>query len=191
MERNKIRELILEYPDGDITELERQLVEKHLRSSPESREFFDRSQRLWALMDEWEEIEASSDYVSRFWQRVAIEEGKAYSRLVHLLSSFKFPLGAAAMLTVVLLVTVISLDHFEGKISKNNITPPTETLSEVDLTENKLLEEVDTTISTEPTQVLEIYGPWGEFREFETGGIQQSESSVNTLIRSADYGSIY
>ena len=207
MELEKIKQLIMEYPDGDISEMERSLVEKFLEDSTEYELLYSASRRLDGLMDKWTEIEPSTDYVSTFWRRMEAEEEEEaglnlkefWSGLKESILGFRLSFGVAAVVTSVLILGVLIGARNMGFLNESIVgtriaavlnSPRSDTTEKSDSTENKLLEEVDSTISAEPAQGLEIYGPWDEYSN-ETGGIRQGEGSFNTLIRTADYGNIY
>lgn len=191
----KIKELILEYPDGDISVSEKRLVESVLEKSPEYRGFYYASKKLWRVMDEWEGIEPRGDFVSVFWERLSREEDRRLAKRLDFLASFKLRLGSAAFLAILLVVSIISFRIFNttesGKVVKAQSESVEKVISDKDELGNQLLLEVDTTISREPSEPLEIYGPWEELGEPQPGGTEKVESNFNPFIRTVDYGSLY
>jgi hypothetical protein len=191
----KIKELILEYPDGDISASEKRLVESVLENSPEYKSFYYASKMLWSVMDEWKGIEPRGDFVSAFWERLSQDEERRLSSRLGFLAGFKLRLGSAALISILVVTSIIGLRMFgateggEGmKVESGSVE---KIISDKDKFDDQLLLEVDTTISKEPSEPLEVYGPWEELGEPQSGGTGKVESSFNPFIRPVDYGSLY
>ncbi|MCH8030096.1 MAG: hypothetical protein IH874_09230 [Candidatus Dadabacteria bacterium] len=184
MDSKKIVELILEYPEGEISEANKMELKRHIRENLGYSELYEQSKGLWKLMEEWRDIEPSDDYLVKFWNRVTEEEEARAHWFGRFLGILRFNLGwSAAAIVTFLVLGVVSLYVFN--------TGTEMTLSEADLKDNEALIDVEKAISTESSKPLELYGPWNELDNPETGDASVDETHSSDLIRPVDFGDIY
>lgn len=158
----KIKELILEYPYGDLTQTEKMQLETHLRECADCTLFLNESRYVWNLMDEWDGVEVGGNYVTKFWDRVSHEDTKK-DWIMDFFRSWKLGWTYAAALAVIVIVSVILFNFFES--SRTNIV-----FTERDKTDERLLIDFDKAISREDGQSLDVYGPWDELIEENNKG---------------------
>jgi predicted anti-sigma-YlaC factor YlaD len=159
----KIKELILEYPNGDLTQIERMQVETHLRECADCSLFLNGSHHVWNLMDMWDGVEVGETFVAKFWDRVSHEDTRK-GGIIEFFRNWKLGWTYAGALVVIVIVSVILLNFFESGRTKVVFT-------EMDKADEKLLIDFDEAISREDEQSLDVYGPWDEpIEENNKGG---------------------
>ncbi|MER3446799.1 MAG: hypothetical protein C4291_08125 [Candidatus Dadabacteria bacterium] len=159
----KIRELILEYPNGDLTQIENMEVEVHLRECADCRSFLDESHRVWNLMDMWDGVDVNEGFITKFWDRVSHED-KRKGGIMEFFRNWKPAWAYATALAVIVIVSVILFNFFES--GRTNIV-----FTERDRADERLLIDFDKSISKEGGQSLDVYGPWDEpIEENNKGG---------------------
>jgi hypothetical protein len=154
MECKEIKDLILEYPDGDLSQSERLQVEMHLKECGECSLFLDESHQVWNLMDKWDGIEAKGDFISKFWNRVS-EEGTRKRGVMDFFKNWKLGWIYVAATVVILIMSFVLVNFFQ--FDRTGVS-----LSEMDKADERLLIEFDKAISREGGQSLDVYGPWNE-----------------------------
>ncbi len=159
----KIKELILEYPGGDLTQIEKMQVEAHLRECADCALFLKESHDVWNLMDMWDGIEVRENFVARFWDRVSHEDtGKV--GIIEFFKNWKLGWAYGTALAVIVVAVVMWFGFFEPSRTKVVFT-------ERDKADEKLLVDFDKAISREDGQSLDVYGPWDEpIEENDKGG---------------------
>lgn len=189
MDRERINELILEYPDGELTESERALVEKSVAASAEHAAFQRRALSTWDLLALASRAEPRPGYITDFWNSVAAEEEKGRENFFGLLSFLRAsPLrwASVAAMAVVLLVGVFTLNYY-------GVGPGADFVAslqgDIDRGTSALL-DVERTLLEEPASALEVYGPW-DSELYTYGGSIELEYGFNDLVRPAGLGSIY
>jgi len=194
MSRNKfeIEELLMEYPDGDLGDIERKFVEKSLEESHTLRAFYERSRRVWELLDAWEEVEPSPGYVARFWNRLESEENGKRNFVLSAISSLRFGLGAAALVATLVVASLIALNAFNARgpagVEVGRNVAATGVAGTARKSEDLLLLDA---ASTDSQQSLDLYGPWESPADSQTQGDTEGESTFYDIVRPADYGSLY
>ena len=162
MECEKIKELILEYPNWDLTRTEKMQVEVHLRECEDCALFFNESHQIWNLMDEWGGVDVGENFVTKFWDRVSHEDSRK-SGIMYFFRNWKLGWTYAAALAVIVIVSVILFNFFGS--SRTSIV-----FTERDKTDERLLIDFDKAISREDGQSLDVYGPWDELIEENNKG---------------------
>ena len=162
MECEKIRELILDYSDGDLNQSDKLGVEKHLKECKECNIYFEQSHKVWNLLDNWHTVEIKNDFIPRFWDRVTTEDrkkGNAFDFFRNLRPNLiSGGVGVIILILVVFLVNILVSHH-------DNIV-----FTEGDRSDEELLIEFDRSITKETAEPLEIYGPWSDEIEENKGG---------------------
>lgn len=159
----EIKELILEYPNGDLTQNEKMQVEAHLRECPDCSLFLDESRHVWNLMDMWDGVDVGGNFITKFWDRVSHED-TSKGGIMGFFRKWKPGWTYAAALAVIVIVSVILFNFFES--GRTNIV-----FTERDRADEKLLIDFDKSISKEGGQSLDVYGPWDEpIEENNKGG---------------------
>ena len=162
MECEKIRELILDYSEGDLNQSDKLGVERHLKECKECNIYFEQSHKVWNLLDNWHTVGIKNDFIPRFWDRVITEDRKKgnvfdfFRNLrVNLISG---GVGVIILILVVFLVNIL-VSHHENIV-----------FTEEDRSDEELLIEFDRSITKETAESLEIYGPWSDEIEENKGG---------------------
>jgi hypothetical protein len=163
MSCESIKELILEYPDGDLTQGEKIQVETHLRECKGCNLFYRQSSELWDLLGRWGGVEPEKDFVATFWDRVSEEDIKKGKGVLDFLKDWKLGWAVAVAVAVILVVSVISFNVFQPDIAKVVIT-------ERDIEDEELLIRLERVTSRDTAKSLEVYGPWGGKIEGSKGG---------------------
>ena len=190
MGRDKIKGLILEYPDGDLTEPELALVESSLKGSSRYAEIHEKSQKLWSLLESSEELTPTGNYITKFWNSASMEEEKGSRSIwgfLNIFADFPRKWASVAALSVVVVISAFTLNIFDAN-SPNDVILAEEELQK----QTELIIDIERTMLDEPTNALEIYGPWEE--EYKTyGGDFEREYyyRYNDLVRPVDFGNIY
>lgn len=152
MECEKIRELILDYSEGDLNQSDKLGVERHLKECKECNIYFEQSHKVWNLLDNWHTVEIKNDFIPRFWDRVTTEDkkkGNAFDFFRNLrVNLVSGGVGVIILILVVFLVNIL-VSHRENIV-----------FTEKDRADEELLIEFDRSITKETTESLEIYGPW-------------------------------
>lgn len=195
MDIKKIKELLLEYPDGDITEQEKTTVERTIHESREHLEFYKASQRTWRLMDKGHGIEPSTDYVSRFWNRVAEEESKRANWLTGILDVFRLSPGwsAAAVVIIAVFASFLYFDTPENAESlntaKNDTQPPKTAVVASSNEDLQNMLDAERVALNEPLESHHAFGPL-EVKPDIIKGETEFESAFNSFIRPVNFGDI-
>ncbi|OGX37716.1 MAG: hypothetical protein A3G91_01930 [Omnitrophica WOR_2 bacterium RIFCSPLOWO2_12_FULL_50_9] len=69
----EIKKLIPVYLDGESDPQETMAVKEHLASCAACQKELHALERSWKMLGEWQNIEPSPGYVSRFWTRVSLQ----------------------------------------------------------------------------------------------------------------------
>jgi hypothetical protein len=164
MRCEKIKELILEHRIRDLDQSEKLKLDTHLGECKECDSLFRHSNEVWNLLDKWESIEPREGFLTEFWNRVLEEDTKKKESTFDFFRNWKLIWAPVAALTIIVIVSVISLDIFQPKLAEVVFTAEDEE-------DEKLLIELDRAISRETAESLDIYGPWNEeIEENNKGG---------------------
>jgi len=162
MECEKIRELILDYSEGDLNQSDKLGVERHLKECKECNIYFEQSHKVWNLLDNWHTVQIKNDFIPGFWDRVTTEDKKKVNVFdffrnlrVNLVSG---GVGVIILILVVFLVNIL-VSHHDNTV-----------FTEGDRSDEELLIEFDRSITKETAESLEIYGPWSDEIEENKGG---------------------
>ncbi len=148
----EIKEVIFEYPDGDVSQSARLEVEMHLKECRECNLLLNESRQVWDLLGKWEGIESKGDFVARFWSRVSDNDKGG---IKDFLRNWKLSWAAAAAVVFILVMSVIGVSFFES--NRANVV-----FTERDKADEELLVGFDKSLSVEESKSLDIYGPWNE-----------------------------
>src|SRR5919198_3063628 len=150
-----IKELILEYPDGDLTKGEKLQVETHLRECKECNLFFAQSNEVWNLLDMWDGVETEKNFVSEFWDRISEEDRSKGKGIFDFFRDWKYGWGVVAAVIIILFIGIFSVNNFHPRRASVVFT-------EMDRKDDELLIRLDNVTSRDTARALEIYGPWDE-----------------------------
>lgn len=152
MECSSVRELIIRYSSGDIVESEKSLVNLHIKECGSCEKYFMRSEKLWSTLDAWDEIEPAGEFVTKFWDKVSMEEDKT-GGLLGWFRGFRPKLAVSGALATVFIVGVFTFALLGPG-----------TLEDVfrsgDERDEMMLSELDRATNSEASELLAIYGPW-------------------------------
>lgn len=148
-----IKKLILDYTADRLDRIERLHVENHLKDCKDCNQFFIYAKNEWRLWEEWEDIEPSGDVVNRFWKRISEKELGKGEGIFSIVKSFIPNWSLIPSLSLVVAVGIASILYIHLSHQKVSYT-------EMDREDEELLFELDRTLSTNNTNLLEIYGPW-------------------------------
>ena len=74
MDCGKIRGMFMDRIGGSLAKADASIVDEHLKGCEGCREAFARYKRSWDLLEEFEGIEPSPGYVSRFWTELSTRQ---------------------------------------------------------------------------------------------------------------------
>jgi Predicted transmembrane transcriptional regulator (anti-sigma factor) len=150
MKCENFKELILEYPDGELSQSERLRVETHLRECEGCDLLFKQVNGVWNLLDRWDGIEPEGDFVAKFWDRVS--EGEVRGGILDFFRNWRSGWAIAVSVAVILIVSIISINVFESDRADVVFT-------EIDRADEELLIKLERVTSRETAKSLEVYGP--------------------------------
>ncbi len=153
MKCEDIKDLVLEYAGGDLRQDESSIVEEHLRECTVCSSYFEELNRAWSLLDGWEGIEPSGDFIAEFWQRVSEEDKQQRGSILDPIFGV-WKVGVALALIVVIFAVFI----FRAELFKSNISQ----MAEKDMYDERILLESNEILSKDMGEFLEIYGLWSE-----------------------------
>lgn len=155
MRKDKLdqKELIQKYISGDISDKEKSILNSLLQEDPELDSYIKRSEQVWKLLSETDDIEPNPNYISNFWTKVR-EEKDNRSRLAKLLDLNIRWIFISSFVTV-LLASAIILNIF---VMEETV----ETSLVFDKQDEVLLKNLDKSITKKTAASLEVFGPWEE-----------------------------
>ena len=153
MRCEEIKDLVFEYPDGDLTQDERFRVETHLKECRECSLFLKQANGVWNLLDRWDGIEPQGDFVAAFWDKVAEEDLKKRGGILDFFRNLNLGWQVVVAVATILIVSFIALNVFQSDVAKVIVT-------ETDRRDEELLMKLDKDISRGIPRSLRIYGPW-------------------------------
>jgi hypothetical protein len=164
----KIRELILEYSEGNLNQSDKLEVESHLRECKGCNLYFGQSDKVWNLLDKWDTLDTKDDFIPRFWDRVSEEDTKG-GGVFDFFRNLRVDLVAGVVGVIMLILTVFLVNIF---VSHNeNIV-----FTEEDRADEELLIEFDKAITKETPDSLEVYGLW-DVREPQSNDENSEENN--------------
>ena len=136
MKCTKIKKILPLYMEGELKPNENQAVTEHLNACLGCRQEKEALAKAWNLLSTWEDVQPSSNYVSRFWTEVSLRQPwqeKFLDQLTRFLPNPRWTPAFAA----VCLVVIAGLFSFYNyrQVQKSNTIPVTipVNLVEVDL----------------------------------------------------------
>jgi predicted anti-sigma-YlaC factor YlaD len=156
MECRDCKELVIGYSSGEISDVERDLVEAHLGVCEDCSEYLAQSDKLWTLLDEWRGIEPRSDFVSGFWERVSEQERAGYWGFIGRLRYLKPNFGLAGALATIMIVGIFAFALIGPDTGYHNYNYAQKNDEQDEL----LLNELDNATTRDTAADLAIYGPW-------------------------------
>jgi hypothetical protein len=162
MSCENFKNLILDYTLDHLGRSQSEL-KVHLDVCNECSEFLRLTDLEWRLLDKWERIEPKEDYIVKFWERL---DHREEARKPWLLNLFKYRVPNWSYISVVSLFLIIFVVAIVYVTTENGAVKYTEK----DREDEKLLFEVDRTISFDSADMLEIYGPWSVDNDNNKGG---------------------
>ncbi len=163
MSCEKFKSLILDYTIDDLDESRMNELKVHLDVCNECNEFLSFADLEWKLLDKWEGIEPKDDYITKFWERSGHRE---VGRKPSLFNLFNYRVPNWSYISVVFLFLIIFVVAIVYVTTENRVVKYTEK----DREDEKLLFEVDRTISFDSADMLEIYGLWKVDNDNNKGG---------------------
>jgi hypothetical protein len=152
MECKKVRELILDYSEGDLNQGDKLEVERHLGECNDCNLYFERSHKVWDLLDKWDTVDTKDNFIPRFWDRVSREDIKTLN-VFHFFRNLRINLVAGLAGVLILILGVFLANTFIS--SRYAIV-----ITEEDRADDELLIEFDKAVSREADELLDVYGPW-------------------------------
>jgi len=155
MDCKDIKEILMQYSLGDLGQVEKVDVEKHLEECNECRLFLSQSNQLWNLLDRWDEVEPKGEFVSKFWDKASIHETNYKPGFLSQLRNFRLNWTLAGVMASIFLVSIFTFAV---------LSPDTTNIlfTSVDERDELILIELDNALSRETADVLSIYGPWDD-----------------------------
>lgn len=153
MECKDIKGILIQYSLGDLGQVEKVGVERHLEECNECRLYLSQSNELWNLLDTWEEVEPDGNFISQFWDQASIDETKYKPGFLSQLRNFKLNWTLAGAMASIFLVSIIAFAVFSPHTTNTLFTS-------ADEQDELILIELDNALSRETADVLSIYGPW-------------------------------
>jgi hypothetical protein len=163
MSCENFKNLIMDYTIGSLGQSQMNELKVHLDACKECNEFLRFADLEWKLLDKWEGIEPRDDYITRFWERSNNREANPKRSLFKL---FNYPVlnwSYISVLAVLLIILVAAIFYVRTENSAVKFT-------EKDREDEKLLFDVDRTISFDSADMLEIYGLWNVDNDNNKGG---------------------
>lgn len=94
-----IQELLPEFDDGDLGEVELQAVAEHLGQCADCSRVLDEMRASWDMLGEWDDLQPDPGFGARFWERVGREEERQRFSLRRLFGErVWYPAAAVAVL---------------------------------------------------------------------------------------------
>ncbi len=118
MDCNDVKNIMAEYVQGDLSTAGADSIRRHIESCPACSREHEAFVKSWELLDDWKDVEPSSDFNARFWSLADAQENagmvKHPSPMEKFLSSFLslFTFRVPAWSVAVLLIAAIYLGHF-------------------------------------------------------------------------------
>lgn len=163
MSCEKFKNLIIDSTIDELGESQMNELKVHLDACDECNEFLRFADLEWKLLDKWEGVEPRGDYITRFWERSNIRNEGPKPSLFKLFS-YRVPnwsyISVVALLCIIVVVAIVYVTT-ENRAVK---------YTEKDREDEKLLFEVDRTISFDSSDMLEIYGLWSVDDDNNKGG---------------------
>jgi hypothetical protein len=163
MNCENFKDLILDYTIDDRDKSQMDELKVHLDVCSECNEFLRFANLEWKLLDKWEGIDPKEDYIIKFWEGLNHREEGPKPWLFKL---FDYRVRNWSYISVLSLFLIISVVAIVYMTAENSVVKYTEK----DREDEKLLFEVDRTISFDSADVLEIYGLWKFDNDNNTGG---------------------
>lgn len=151
MECKELKETLVQYSLDEMSSDERVNIESHITGCDDCKNYVSESKGLWSLLEKWEEVEPSGNYISNFWDKV--EETAPAPGFLHWIQNIKPNWTLAGAMASVFLVSIITFGAFSPEI-RNSI------FMSADERDELVLLELDDALSRETADLLSIYGPW-------------------------------
>lgn len=153
MNCEKFKDLIIDYTIDDLDASDMSRLKAHIDVCNECNEFLRFASLEWKALDKWEDIEPKEDYIIRFWERLNNWEEGHKQGFFNLFNYRLVNWSSMSVLSVFLIMVITTIVFVTSQDSVVEFT-------EKDREDEKLLFEVDRTISLDNADVLEIYGLW-------------------------------
>jgi hypothetical protein len=163
MSCENFKNLILDYTIDVLDVSQMNELKVHLDVCNECNEFLSFADLEWKLLDKWEGIEPKDDYITKFWESSSHREEVRRPSLFNL---FNYKVPNWSYVSVVSLFVIIFVAAILYVMTENSVVKYTEK----DREDEKLLFEVDRTISFDSADMLEIYGLWKVGDDNNKGG---------------------
>lgn len=163
MDCKDIKETLVQYSLGDLTDVDKVIVDSHLESCEECKNYLDESQSLWNLLEVGADIEPDSEFIGKFWDKVNIEQPDLKPGFMHWIRGVKPNLTLAGAMASIFLVSIITFGVFNSD-TRDGI------LMSKDERDERVLIELDNALAMETSDVLSIYGPWDEGTDVNNSG---------------------
>ena len=148
-----IKEKINSYISGELTEKESVEVQKLIDSSIEVKAYYQEITDMLEILDKYESIDPSADYIPRFWNKVESESKRkkfSFYDLFDLNKKWAFAGSFGVFIIVCSFVINSYIGNNGNEIEFNN------------LDDESLLTNLDESINPRTPDSLNIYGPWDD-----------------------------
>ena len=163
MSCENFKNLILDHTVAELDQPSMSELKIHLEVCDDCREFLSFADLEWKLLDRWELIEPEADYITRFWKRSNRGEEAAKPSFFNLFKSGFLNWSYMPVVSLLLVIVVVAIVYVA---TENSVVEYTKE----DREDEKLLFEVDRTISYDSADMLEIYGVWNFGNDINKGG---------------------
>jgi len=164
MKNEKVKKMIPLYLDGQLQPFEMEEVKRYLSTDEGQREL-KAYEQSWEMLNEWEDIEPTNGYISRFWTQVS-QERPWYERVLETLNGAmknkRLAPSFVATCLVILLGTFAIQNYFT--IQDENQKVVTLTAEEMEIVENldliedyELIEDMDFFVDLEFIEDLDFW----------------------------------
>ena len=153
MINEEIKEKVNSYISGELTEAESIEVQKLIDSSVEVKTYYQEITDMLGILNKYEGIEPSTDYIPRFWNKVESESKRRkfyFFGLFDLNKKWAFAGSFGVFIIVCSFVINSYIGNNGNGINFNN------------LDDESLLTSLDESINPRTPDSLNIYGPWDD-----------------------------
>ncbi|MGI9553759.1 MAG: hypothetical protein ACR2NC_02450 [Thermodesulfobacteriota bacterium] len=153
MLRDEIKEKVNSYISGELTGAESVEVKKLIESDGEVKAYYEQTNEMLRLMDDFDDIEPKSDYQSQFWYKVEKEESSTRFSLFNIFNLNK-KWAFAGSFGVFVVICSFVINSYVGNNGNGNYVNS--------LDDETLLTNLDESINPRTPDSLNIYGPWDD-----------------------------
>ena len=142
---------IQEYLCDDLSEDERQIVERMIEDDQEVKKYYNNCLASMKLLDSIESIEPAHDYVYNFWNKVSESELISFKNLLSIPGLFI----QRWILVVSLFVFIVA-----GSLIFNYYSTDTGSKFAIDERDEEVMINLDRSLKVQTISYLDTFGPW-------------------------------